>query len=223
MDPTAGEYFYSRVMKQWEETDDDSGDGLSIEMCGLITAQDLDWIASQLEVVPPDIRYRMDPKYCTDIPYRPQDEKDDIVTTQRQSSGIPTATTATTQSKSSPGDDDLDLLLNLSVCGSSQVKSTSPAESINAPSIPTRIEAETEHHEDWLDDVLNMKQCIKNAPCFRQNYCVSIPGRFQCCNFCVPPTTNHYRCSNFTTNLYFSVDVVDFLTSGDEITRQDIH
>ncbi|KAI9905545.1 hypothetical protein PsorP6_014240 [Peronosclerospora sorghi] len=123
MGPAAGEYFQSRVMKQWEETEDDSGGGV-----------------------------------LTDIPYRPQDEKDDIVTTQRQSSGIPTATTATTQSRSSPGDDELDLLLNLSVSGSSQVKSTSPAESIIAPVIPTQIEAETEQLEDWLDDVLDMKQ-----------------------------------------------------------------
>ncbi|CAI5741461.1 unnamed protein product [Peronospora destructor] len=53
---TSGEYFQSRVMKQWEEKDDAADDNKAVEML------DLSWIAAQLEFVPPKIRYRMRPE-----------------------------------------------------------------------------------------------------------------------------------------------------------------
>ncbi|KAF4322867.1 hypothetical protein BBO99_00002417 [Phytophthora kernoviae] len=73
MGGSSGAYFQSRTMKQWEEKGDVAEDQ------GTVGVLDLDWIASQLELISPDVRYRLDPKYCADLPFEPQDEEDSEV------------------------------------------------------------------------------------------------------------------------------------------------
>ncbi|CAH0475051.1 unnamed protein product [Peronospora belbahrii] len=143
---TRDEYYQSRVMKQWEEKDEGANDD------GAIGVLDLKWIASQLELVPPDVCYRLDPKYC------PQDENDKqcdqlVVATEKPSAAAP----AIVLSKPAQGDDVLDFLLNLSASTSSEVKLTpTPLVPLSASSAPTRTATESKQLEDWLDDVLDM-------------------------------------------------------------------
>ncbi|KAL3663073.1 hypothetical protein V7S43_012013 [Phytophthora oleae] len=143
MGAAPGEYFQSSTMKQWEEKDDDAEAALGV--------LDLDWIASQLQLVSPDIRYRMDVKYCVDLPFEAPNEVED------ESKGEIAEETSAAPSKPAQGDTELDFLLNLSASTSSGVKST-PTPSIPAVSAPapTKIPAETEQLEEWLDDVLDM-------------------------------------------------------------------
>ncbi|KAG2778835.1 hypothetical protein PC129_g13693 [Phytophthora cactorum] len=156
MGAAPGEHFQSRTMKQWEEKDD-AEDGQ-----GAIGVLDLNWIASQLELVSPDIRYRMDPKYCIDLPFEPQDENDEDskeeVAEIKTNAAVPVAAAPTpAPSKTAQGDAELDFLLNLSVSTSNEAKST-PTPSMPVDPVPasTRTPAETEQLEDWLDDVLDM-------------------------------------------------------------------
>ncbi|POM78612.1 hypothetical protein PHPALM_3837 [Phytophthora palmivora] len=147
---TPGEHFQSRAMKQWEEKDD--GDAQTT-----VGVLDLDWIASQLELVSPDIRYRMDPKYCTDLPFEPQDE-DEQVTQEKTSAVTPAAaSTVAAVSTEHAQDTELDLLLHLSASAAGGSKATS-TQSIPVAAVPTstRTPAETEQLEEWLDDVLDM-------------------------------------------------------------------
>ncbi|KAG3161999.1 hypothetical protein PI124_g7345 [Phytophthora idaei] len=151
-----GEHFQSRTMKQWEEKDD-AEDGQ-----GTIGVLDLNWIASQLELVSPDIRYRMDPKYCIVLPFEPQDESDEDskeeVAEIKTNAAVPVAAAPTpAPSKTAQGDAELDFLLNLSVSTSNEAKST-PTPSMPVDPVPasTRTPTETEQLEDWLDDVLDM-------------------------------------------------------------------
>ncbi|KAE9048455.1 hypothetical protein PR001_g235 [Phytophthora rubi] len=154
-----GAYFQSRTMKQWEEKDDAADDQAAV---GVL---DLDWIASQLALVPPDVRYRMDPKYCIDLPFEPQDEEEaeaDEEIAKEQSSAAATVASAAAPvvgapSKPAKADAELDFLLNLSASTATGAK-TAPilAMPIAAAPTPTRTVAETEQLEEWLDDVLDM-------------------------------------------------------------------
>ncbi|EEY61716.1 uncharacterized protein PITG_02052 [Phytophthora infestans T30-4] len=154
MGAAPGAHFQSCTMKQWEEKDDAADD---------LGVLDLNWIASQLELVSPDLRYRMDPKYCIDLPFETQNNEDaesekEIAETQTNVAAT-IATLAPIQTPSKPTQDDaeLDFLLNLSASTSSGTKST-PTPSMPADPVPlsTRTPAETEQLEDWLDDVLDM-------------------------------------------------------------------
>ncbi|EGZ21444.1 hypothetical protein PHYSODRAFT_492024 [Phytophthora sojae] len=161
MGAAPGEYFQSRAMKQWEEKDDAADDQAAV---GVL---DLDWIASQLALVPPDARYRIDPKYCIDLPFEPQDEEESGAEEEVASEQVNTAKTAApvaapstaapTPPKSAQGDAELDFLLNLSASTSTMAKSAPApvAPAVTAPA-PTRTPAETEQLEEWLDDVLDM-------------------------------------------------------------------
>ncbi|CAH0490080.1 unnamed protein product [Peronospora farinosa] len=145
---TSGDYFQSRVMRQWEEKNDAVNENKAVEML------DLNWIAAQLEFVPPDIRYRMDPKYCTDLPFKPQDEDD---RESDQHVAMNAATPATVPSKLVQGDEELDFLLNLSVSTSSEGKKTAaPSVPLSTSPTPTKSAGESEQLEEWLDDVLDM-------------------------------------------------------------------
>ncbi|UIZ27626.1 hypothetical protein KXD40_005477 [Peronospora effusa] len=145
---TSGDYFQSRVMRQWEEKNDAVDENKAVEML------DLNWIAAQLEFVPPDIRYRMDPKYCTDLPLKPQDEDD---RESDQHVAMNAATPATVPSKLVQGDEELDFLLNLSVSTSSEVKvAAAPSAPLSTSPAPTNTAGENEQLEEWLDDVLDM-------------------------------------------------------------------
>ncbi|CAI5741459.1 unnamed protein product [Peronospora destructor] len=67
------------------------------------------------------------------------------------------ATPATVLSKRVQGDEELDVLLNLSVSTSSGVKVTaSPSVPLSISPAPTRTAGESEQLEEWLDDVLDM-------------------------------------------------------------------
>ncbi|KAG1708797.1 hypothetical protein DVH05_022419 [Phytophthora capsici] len=144
MGAASGEYFQSSTMKQWGEKDDDAEAALGI--------LDLDWIASQLKLVSPDIRYRMDVKYCVDLPFEALNEVED------ESKGEITEGTSTAAPlKPAQDDTELDFLLNLSSSTSSGAKSTpTPTIPTVAAPPPTRSTAETEELEEWLDDVLDM-------------------------------------------------------------------
>ncbi|KAJ8508890.1 hypothetical protein ON010_g18828 [Phytophthora cinnamomi] len=161
MGAAPGEYFQSRTMKQWEEKGDAADDQTDV---GVL---DLDWIASQLAFVSPDVRYRIDPKYCIDLPFEPQEEEDseageEIVPEQtRAASTVSTAATpsvaAPVSSKPAQSDAELDFLLNLSAPTSTGAKTApAPAVPLAASPAPTRTAAETEQLEEWLDDVLDM-------------------------------------------------------------------
>ncbi|KAH7469163.1 hypothetical protein PRIC1_013840 [Phytophthora ramorum] len=153
MGAAPGEHFQSRVMKQWEDKDAAADDG------GALGVLDLHWIASQLELVSPDIRYRMDPKYCIDLPFEPQGEELEKEAVNEGTSAADPVATATTAAPAelSKGDADLDFLLHLSASTSSGDKSVvKPAMPVAAAPAPTRTPAETEQLEEWLDDVLDM-------------------------------------------------------------------
>ncbi|OWZ16064.1 hypothetical protein PHMEG_00010190 [Phytophthora megakarya] len=145
-----GEYFQSRTMKQWEEKDDAAEDQPTV---GVL---DLNWIASQLELVSPDIRYRMDPKYCTDFPFKAQGEEEEVAR-EKESAATPVVPSESMPAAKPQQDAELDFLLNLSASTPGGAKSTS-TQPTPAPATPTstRTPAETEQLEDWLDDVLDM-------------------------------------------------------------------
>ncbi|KAG7384145.1 hypothetical protein PHYPSEUDO_002929 [Phytophthora pseudosyringae] len=160
MGAAPGEYFQSRAMKQWEEKDD------AVDDQGAVGVLDLDWIASQLELVSPDVRYRMDPKYCIDLPFEPQDEDGAASEEQEVSKKARGATPAVADAASTPapaaapskpaqGDAELDFLLTLSAPTSGGATPTTAMPVAAAP-VPARNAAEAEQLEDWLDDVLDM-------------------------------------------------------------------
>ncbi|KAG7399011.1 hypothetical protein PHYBOEH_009902 [Phytophthora boehmeriae] len=155
---STGAHFQSRTMKQWEEKEDTEDDQVAV---GVL---DLDWIASQLQLVSPDVRYRLDPKYCTDLPFEPQDEDgtevDEVVAEDMANSAAPSSSlpeTPAVSSKPKQGDSELDFLLNLSASASSNTAAT-PAHTphVNTASAPTSTPAGTEQLEEWLDDVLDI-------------------------------------------------------------------
>ncbi|CAI5742846.1 unnamed protein product [Hyaloperonospora brassicae] len=140
-------HFRSRVMEQWEQKDDSADD------VGAVGVLNLDWIASQLELVSPDIRYRIDPKYCTDFPFKSLDrrsESDHDVATDGPSAVAPALP------KAAHHDNELDVLLHLSASTTpSGVQQTPPPPLFSSEPART-TPAETEQLEEWLDDVLDM-------------------------------------------------------------------
>ncbi|ETI47180.1 hypothetical protein F443_08553 [Phytophthora nicotianae P1569] len=156
MGAVPGEHFQSRTMKQWEEQDEAGDDQ------GAVGVLDLNWIASQLELVSPDIRYRLDPKYCIDLLFEPQNEdaegSEDEIAEMKTNAAVTVAAAPTpAPSKPAQGDAELDFLLNLSASTSSGAKATpTPSTPVDPAPNTTRTPAETEQLEEWLDDVLDM-------------------------------------------------------------------
>ncbi|KAL7692289.1 hypothetical protein Plhal304r1_c007g0029551 [Plasmopara halstedii] len=150
--PTSGEYFQSRTMKQWEEVDDVETD--IGEAFGML---DLNLIASQLKLVSPDNRYRMDPQYCIDFPFKPlrtDVKKEDMEGHDDITSNIVTGACPTPTQSINKGDAELNSLLKLS---KSSLNENNLAHTLPvAQHVPPEASIETELLEDWLDDVLNI-------------------------------------------------------------------
>lgn len=143
-----GEYFQSRTMKEWEETDE-IGDGYG----GVIAVLDFNWIASQLELVAPAIRYRLDPKYCIDLPYESSNATDKEAA-KEVAGDIAIAAEALTLADSKE-DRDLDCLLKLSQPTPSGANLTPALPILDTPVSNDTTITGTEQLEDWLDDVLD--------------------------------------------------------------------
>ncbi|TYZ59644.1 hypothetical protein PybrP1_003758 [[Pythium] brassicae (nom. inval.)] len=143
----SGAYFQSQTVKQWDEDDDEGGDVNS--RSGVL---DFGWLGEQLAQVPPSIRYRMDPKYCSVAPA--------LTASQAPTTSVP---------RGASTDSQLDMLLQLSSSVSYSTARSSSTLSSAAPDArssaaggstamgggaPTQQVAE--QLEDWLDDVLDM-------------------------------------------------------------------
>uniref|UniRef100_M4BLW2 Uncharacterized protein n=1 Tax=Hyaloperonospora arabidopsidis (strain Emoy2) TaxID=559515 RepID=M4BLW2_HYAAE len=139
-------HFQSRVMEQWEEKNDDTADDWG-------TVGNLDWIASQLDLLSPATRFRMDPKYCTDFPYEPLE--DGRESNQDVATDAPSAAAAAPL-KAAQNNDALDVLLHLSASTTSSEVHPAPLPPASSLSPTRTTPAGTEQLEEWLDDVLDM-------------------------------------------------------------------